>query len=147
MQRVLIVDDDLSACVAITNFLRDSFTMMACHDGWDIIELMRTFSPDLILLDINLPGPNGFRLLKQIREQAGDIPVFMISVRSGEEDLLMAFDLGAADYLIKPFSLPFSGQESFAGWKSFARNHFCDWEKWKFIFRAERFSGRMGWKN
>jgi len=105
VQRVLIVDDDLSACVAITNFLRDSFTMMAGHDGWDIIELMRTFSPDLILLDINLPGPNGFRLLKQIREQAGDIPVFMISVRSGEEDLLMAFDLGAADYLIKPFSL------------------------------------------
>ncbi|MBF0499829.1 MAG: response regulator transcription factor [Candidatus Riflebacteria bacterium] len=105
MQKILIVDDDRSACFAIATFLKTSFALMAFHDGWDILENMRKFAPDLILLDINLPGPNGFKLLKQIKAQAGEVPVFMISIRGGEEDLLKAFELGAADYLIKPFSL------------------------------------------
>jgi DNA-binding response OmpR family regulator len=105
MQRLLIVDDDLATCAAIKSFMHDKFEIKALYDGSDLEEEVRRFLPDLILLDINLPGRNGLVLLRDLGEMVQTLPVFMISVRGGDEDIVRAFDLGAADYITKPFSL------------------------------------------
>lgn len=105
MKRILIVDDDLATCAAIKSFFRNDYEVKALYDGTGLDAEARNFSPDLIMLDINLPGKNGLRLLQELGEMAETVPVFMISVRGGEEDMVRAFDLGAADYVTKPFSL------------------------------------------
>lgn len=105
MKRLLVVDDDLATCAAIKSFMRDHYDIMALNEGSELEKEVRRFLPDLILLDINLPGRNGLMLLRDLGEVAVTLPVFMISVRGGEEDIVRAFDLGAADYITKPFSL------------------------------------------
>ncbi len=105
MTRILIVDDDLATCAAVKSFLRSEGEVKALYHGEGLEAEARNFMPDLILLDINLPGRNGLRLLQDLGELATSIPVFMISVRGGEEDIVRAFELGAADYITKPFSL------------------------------------------
>lgn len=105
MRRLLIVDDDLATCAAVKSFLGSEYEVKALYRGTGLEAEARSFMPDLILLDINLPGRNGLRLLQDLGELVTAIPVFMISVRGGEEDIVRAFDLGAADYVTKPFSL------------------------------------------
>lgn len=105
MKRILIVDDDLATCAAIKSFFRSDYEVKALYDGARLDAETRSFVPDLIMLDINLPGKNGLRLLQDLAEIVETVPVFMISVRGGEEDIVRAFDLGAADYVTKPFSL------------------------------------------
>jgi DNA-binding response OmpR family regulator len=105
MPRLLLIDDDLATCAAVSSFLTGSYEVRVCHDGEDFEESIRRSPPDLILLDINLPGRNGLKLLSALGPLAKDIPVLMISVRGGEEDMLAAFRLGAVDYVTKPFSL------------------------------------------
>lgn len=103
--RLLIVDDDLATCAAVKSFLRGEYEVKALYDGTGLEAEARNFMPDLILLDINLPGRNGLLLLQDLGELVKTVPVFMISVRGGDEDIVRAFDLGAADYITKPFSL------------------------------------------
>ncbi|MFZ5949801.1 MAG: response regulator transcription factor [Candidatus Rifleibacteriota bacterium] len=105
MMRLLVVDDDLATCAAIKSHFRNDFEVMALYDGDGLEAETRRFMPDLILLDINMPGRNGLELLRDLGELVGAVPVFMISVRGGEEDIVRAFELGASDYITKPFSL------------------------------------------
>lgn len=105
MKRLLIVDDDLATCASVKSFLGSEFEVKALYHGTGLETEARNFMPDLILLDINLPGRNGLRLLQDLGDVVKNVPVFMISVRGGEEDIVRAFDLGAADYVTKPFSL------------------------------------------
>lgn len=103
--RLLVVDDDLATCAAIKSFFRNDYEVKALYDGAGFEGEVRCFMPDLILLDINMPGRNGLVLLSDMGELVEAVPVFMISVRGGEEDMVRAFDLGAADYITKPFAL------------------------------------------
>jgi two-component system response regulator VicR len=105
MNRLLLVEDDMATCVAISSFFGHEFEILVKNNGFDFLDTIKEFKPHLILLDINLPGPNGLKLLSAMKSQSREIPVFIITIRSGEEEMLKAFQLGASDYITKPFSL------------------------------------------
>ena len=102
--KILIADDDhdLLELIAFT-FTQSGFAVVKAHDGNAALQLFNNESPDLVVLDINMPGANGFEVCARIREHSR-VPVMMLTVRGEEEDLVKALELGADDYLNKPFS-------------------------------------------
>ncbi len=103
---ILIVDDEprLLRLVKV-NLLASGYEVATATDGKTAIELIEASYYDLLILDIMLPGPlNGFEVCKRIREFS-DIPVIMLTGRAREQDRLRGFDVGADDYLTKPFSV------------------------------------------
>ena len=102
--KALIVDDDL-ALVDVIDFTlrRAGFTTVFAHDGDTALSRWESESPDLIILDWNLPKLNGLEVCRRIRAQA-DTPIIILSVRSSEDDVVKGLEIGADDYIIKPFS-------------------------------------------
>ena len=104
--RILIVEDDLLLAEAINDF----FTLKGwqtgeAHDGNEALEMAESGSWQMILLDVMLPGRDGFSVCRRIR-QFSEVPVFFITARVLEEDELNGYAVGADDYVTKPFSLP-----------------------------------------
>ena len=103
---LLIVEDDPVLGPLIRDFFeREGWDVMIAEDGESALELFENHTFQLILLDIMLPGQDGFSVCKKIRE-VSDIPIFIITARVLEEDELHGYALGADDYITKPFSLP-----------------------------------------
>lgn len=102
--KILIADDDheLLALIGFT-LSQSGFAVVKAGDGVNALRVFTAEAPDLVLLDINMPGANGFEVCARIREQSS-VPVMMLTVRGEEEDLVKALELGADDYLNKPFS-------------------------------------------
>ena len=102
--KALIVDDDL-ALVDVIDFTlrRAGFTTVFAHDGATALSRWESKSPDLIILDWNLPKLNGLEVCRRIRAQA-DTPIIILSVRSAEDDVIKGLEIGADDYIVKPFS-------------------------------------------
>ncbi|MBS0578474.1 MAG: response regulator transcription factor [Proteobacteria bacterium] len=102
--KVLIADDDadLRELIAFT-LGQAGYLVLKAADGPAAVQLFEHESPDLVLLDINMPGLNGFQVCEAIRRRS-QVPVMMLTVRGEEEDLVRALGLGADDYLNKPFS-------------------------------------------
>jgi DNA-binding response OmpR family regulator len=102
--KILVADDDqdLLALIAFT-LSQSGYTVVKAHDGMAATRAFANESPDLVVLDINMPGASGFEVCARIREQSS-VPVMMLTVRGEEEDLVKALELGADDYLNKPFS-------------------------------------------
>jgi len=102
--KVLVVDDDrvLADVVAFT-LRREGFQVILAYDGKSALKRWAEDEPDLIVLDINLPYIDGFTVCKRIREQA-DTPILLLTVRSEEDDIVHGLELGADDYITKPFS-------------------------------------------
>ncbi len=102
--KILIADDDrdLLGLIAFT-LTQAGYLVVKANDGPSAIHAFKGESPDLAVLDINMPGASGFQVCEAIRAQSR-IPVMMLTVRGEEEDLIKALDLGADDYLTKPFS-------------------------------------------
>ena len=101
---ILIVDDD----VELVGLLRFALTgagyeVITAFDGEQALHRLRDHKPDLVILDVNLPIRNGFEVLEQLRKHS-QVPVMMLTVRAAEEDEVHGLDLGADDYLRKPFS-------------------------------------------
>jgi len=109
-RRVLVVDDDEGVRTGVTWALEaDGFAVAAVQDGVHALELIETESPDLVVLDLSLPGIGGLDILRRVRQQeerAGRfrLPIIVLSGRDGETDRIVGLDLGADDYLVKPFS-------------------------------------------
>ena len=102
--KVLIVDDDRDLRELIAFALTQAgFLVVKAADGPSAVRLFDAEGPDLVVLDINMPGASGFQVCEAIRARSA-VPVMMLTVRSEEEDLIKALDLGADDYLTKPFS-------------------------------------------
>ena len=102
--KILIADDDYDLLGLIGFTLTQSgFAVVRASDGITALRLFNQEVPDLVLLDINMPGANGFEVCARIRDQS-TVPVMMLTVRGEEEDLVKALELGADDYLNKPFS-------------------------------------------
>ncbi len=104
--RVLIVDDER----AIGKLIETSLKNRGIDAKWidnaeEILKYMEEFKPNLVLLDINMPGKSGFDALKEIRDAGYNTPVIIISVLSQDFNIERAFQLGAVDYVTKPFSL------------------------------------------
>ena len=101
---ILIVDDDVEL-VGLLSFALESagYTVAAAFDGVEAVANARKHQPDLVILDVNLPRQDGFAVLAELRKFM-QVPVIMLTVRATEEDEIHGLDLGADDYLRKPFS-------------------------------------------
>jgi two-component system response regulator CpxR len=101
--RLLVVDDDMELCSMLRDFFRESgFSVDFEADGVRGIARTQTELYDLIILDVMLPGPDGFEVLRQIRQRSR-LPVMMLTAKTARFERMMGFDLGADDYLAKPF--------------------------------------------
>lgn len=103
-QRILVVDDEATVRKAVRAYLeRDGFVVQTAVDGQDALGTASSWRPDLIILDIMLPGIDGIELLREIRRNS-NVYVLMLTARMGEVDKIVGLELGADDYLTKPFS-------------------------------------------
>jgi len=102
--KILSADDDkdLLALIAFT-LSQAGYLVVKASDGLNAIQAFENESPDLVILDVNMPGATGFQVCEAIRAKSR-VPVMMLTVRGEEEDLVRALELGADDYLSKPFS-------------------------------------------
>ncbi len=102
--RVLVVDDEPTVREVVAGYLRrDGHLVSEAADGPTALRLLESERPDLVVLDMMLPGVNGLDILRRIRA-AGDMPVIMLTARAEESDRVAGLELGADDYVIKPFS-------------------------------------------
>lgn len=103
-KRVLIVDDDLKLTTLLNEYLTtNGYTADICHDGESMLKKIPIFQPNIIILDIMLPGDDGLTLCRKIRSFSS-IPVMMLTARGNEIDKIIGLETGADDYLAKPFS-------------------------------------------
>jgi two-component system, OmpR family, response regulator CpxR len=102
--RLLIVDDDVELCSLLKQFLeRESFTVQCIHEGHAALEGAQQGGFDLIVLDVMLPGLDGFEILRRLR-LTSRVPVLMLTARGEDVDRIVGLELGADDYLPKPFN-------------------------------------------
>ncbi|HUJ46381.1 MAG TPA: response regulator transcription factor [Rhizomicrobium sp.] len=104
--RILVVDDE----PPIRRFLRTSlaargYSVLEAADGQEALNLFRRNAVDLIVLDLGLPGTDGFGVIRQIREQGSNVPIVILSARNDEAGKVKALDLGADDFVTKPFGM------------------------------------------
>lgn len=103
-KRILVVDDERGLVRIIRlNLEQDGFDVIEAYNGSQAMEKLRTTLPDLVLLDVMMPDTDGFTVLKMIR-QTGNIPVIMLTAKGEEGDKVKGLELGADDYVTKPFS-------------------------------------------
>jgi DNA-binding response OmpR family regulator len=104
MKTILVVDDEPSIAQIATDYLRHGgFGVITAANGHDAVALARAQRPDLIVLDLGLPRMDGIEVAKTLRRE-GDIPIIMLTARIEESDRLAGLELGADDYMTKPFS-------------------------------------------
>jgi DNA-binding response OmpR family regulator len=102
--KILVADDDRDLLAVIAFALTQAgFLVEQASDGGQALKLFETTAPELVLLDVNMPVANGFQVCEAIRARSR-VPIMMLTVRGEEEDLVRALELGADDYLTKPFS-------------------------------------------
>ncbi|MBA3338452.1 MAG: response regulator transcription factor [Geodermatophilaceae bacterium] len=105
--RVLIVDDEMRLAESIRRYLTaEGFTVDVAQDGDEGLWAATQTPYDVMILDVMLPRRNGYQVVRELREREIWIPVLMLTAKDGEYDQTDAFDLGADDYLTKPFSFP-----------------------------------------
>jgi DNA-binding response OmpR family regulator len=102
--KILIVDDDrVLADILAYTFRRDDFQVVLAYDGLSALTLFAQEQPELVILDVNLPGLDGFTVCHQLRQES-DTPIIMLTVRGEDDDIVHGLELGADDYVPKPFS-------------------------------------------
>ena len=104
MKKVLIVEDEKSIATVISDSLKnEGFETVITHRGDEAIDCFYKEKPDLILLDINLPGMNGWEICKKLKALS-QVPIIMVTARDSEFDEIKGLELGADDYITKPFT-------------------------------------------
>src|SRR5436309_2065794 len=104
--KVLVAEDDLQLGFIIKdNLEEEGYEVINCPDGEAAWEQFQKKQPDICLLDINMPNRDGFSLAKKIRQRSDVIPIIFLTAKSMEEDKLKGFQMGADDYVTKPFSM------------------------------------------
>lgn len=103
-EKVLVIDDEEKILTLVTSYLeRDGYQVITAKDGQTGLEKARSFNPDVIVLDIMLPGMDGLEVLTQIRRDSA-VYVIMLTAKAEETDKIVGLSMGADDYLAKPFS-------------------------------------------
>ncbi len=100
---VLVVDDDPHICELVKMYLDDEYNVAVAHDGGSVMGKISEINPVLVVLDIMLPIKTGWEVCKEIR-QKWDIPIIMLTAKGEEIDKILGLELGADDYITKPFS-------------------------------------------
>ncbi|MDR7330647.1 response regulator transcription factor [Corynebacterium guangdongense] len=104
-ERILVVDDEKPLAQMVASYLdRAGFETTQAHTGPQAVELARSFTPDVVILDLGLPGLDGLEVCRRIREFS-DCYILMLTARGGEDDRITGLTLGADDYVTKPFSV------------------------------------------
>jgi DNA-binding response OmpR family regulator len=104
MLKVLVVDDEDNVCELVRLYLsKEGYEVLKAHDGLTGMEMVKKEKPDVIILDIMLPEMNGWEMCRQIR-QTFNVPIIMLTARTDEVDRIMGLEMGADDYVTKPFS-------------------------------------------
>ncbi len=102
-QRILVVDDDESIAELVTLYLtKECYSTDIASDGEEALEKFRSFEPNLVLLDIMLPGVDGYEVCREIRKTSS-VPIIMLSAKGEVFDKVLGLELGADDYIMKPF--------------------------------------------
>ncbi len=102
---ILVVDDEPAIVDFLTyNLDKAHYRVLVAHDGISAIEIARREQPDLIILDLMLPGMDGVEVCSTLRRE-GDVPIIMLTARDEEVDRVIGLELGADDYMVKPFSV------------------------------------------
>ncbi len=103
-KKVLVVDDDVKTVELVKLYLnRDGYKVLAAYDGAGALSIARDAHPDLIVLDLMLPGMDGLEVCRTLRGES-DVPIIMLTARTTDEDKLVGLNSGADDYITKPFS-------------------------------------------
>jgi two-component system, OmpR family, alkaline phosphatase synthesis response regulator PhoP len=103
-KKVLVVDDDVKIVELVKLYLnRDSYQVITAHDGIEGLRLAREAHADLIVLDIMLPGIDGLEICRRLRAESS-VPIILLTAKTTEQDRIIGLDLGADDYVVKPFS-------------------------------------------
>jgi len=105
MEKILLIEDSISIREAVENYLKlNDFKVISCSACKGVTEIVESESPDLAVIDVTLPDGNGFFLAKEI-QSVRKIPFLFLTSRKDESDRIMGLELGASDYVVKPFSL------------------------------------------
>ncbi|MDO5040522.1 MAG: response regulator transcription factor [Peptoniphilus sp.] len=105
MGKILVVDDEKSIAEIIEyNLKREGYEVTLAHDGQEALDIFKDKNFDLIILDIMMPKLDGFSVLKEVRKSSG-VPVIMLTAKQEEVDKILGLELGADDYVVKPFSM------------------------------------------
>jgi DNA-binding response OmpR family regulator len=106
LAEILIVEDDAVILDALAyNLTRQGFNVHKATDGSEALRLVRKMRPDLILLDVMLPGESGIKVCERIREEDTEVVIVMITAKDAEKDKVRGFEVGADDYVTKPFGM------------------------------------------
>jgi two-component system OmpR family response regulator len=101
--RVLVVDDDINICELVRLYLEnEGFSASVCHDGRKALEEFKSQTPDIVILDIMLPGMDGWQVCREIR-RLSSIPIIMLTAKDETFNKVLGLELGADDYVVKPF--------------------------------------------
>jgi DNA-binding response OmpR family regulator len=107
MKRILIIEDDVAILRGLKDNLEyESYEVLTAADGEEGYFLIKERKPDLIILDLMLPKMNGYELCRKVRHEGITTPILMLTARGEEMDRVLGLDLGADDYVTKPFSVP-----------------------------------------
>ncbi len=102
----MVVEDDVAIATGLRiNLEKEGYTVRLAGDGESALDSIRANAPDLLILDVMLPNKNGFEVLQTLRREGFGMPVIVLSARTGEIDKVTGLELGAEDYVAKPFSL------------------------------------------
>jgi DNA-binding response OmpR family regulator len=105
-RRILVVEDDLAILTGLSMNLRfEGYEVLQAQDGRQGLARALDEAPDLMVLDVMLPELNGFEVLKELRQRGRDTPVVVLSAKGAEMDKILGLNLGADDYVVKPFGL------------------------------------------
>lgn len=101
---IVIIEDDLDLVEMLYQSLQGDYTLHRAGEGWDGIDLVTTVEPDLVLLDLLLPGIDGWEVCRRIRHEM-DVPIIVLTALGHEQHIIRALDMGVDDYVTKPFHL------------------------------------------
>lgn len=103
--KILVIDDDIVICETIKNYFeKEGYEIKTVNDGFSGVDSFKLYDPDIVLLDIMLPKKDGWQVCREIREVSNK-PIIMISTKSETFDKVLGLELGADDYLVKPFDI------------------------------------------
>lgn len=106
MSKILIIEDDLSIQSGLKAFFEsEGFEVATANDGQEGIDITKTFNPDVITLDLMLPKKNGYDVCRELRTGGNNVPIIMLTSKTDEIDKILGLEIGADDYLTKPFSI------------------------------------------
>jgi two-component system alkaline phosphatase synthesis response regulator PhoP len=106
MKRILIIEDDDAIVMGLENVLRDEgYETRSAKSGQEGYRLAKEINPDLIILDLMLPGMSGLEICKRIQDEGMKMPIIMLTAKAEENDKVFGLELGADDYITKPFSV------------------------------------------